>query len=109
MDVKDAVKVAKDYVRTIFEDEHITEVGLEETDFDEKSGEWKITIGFKRPFKTGSTDKKHSSNLAGLPSLLNELSRGHTVYMERWYKLVSIDDKTGSVLNMRDRIIRPAA
>ena len=37
MEVNDAVQLAKDYVADLFEAEQITDVGLEEIVFDEKS------------------------------------------------------------------------
>ena len=46
MEVKSAVQTAKNYVREIFEDEEISNLGLEE--IQRKGGSWEITIGFSR-------------------------------------------------------------
>ena len=46
MDVKQAVQTAKSYIVGLFDEEEITDVGLEEVEFDELSDEWRITIGF---------------------------------------------------------------
>ena len=50
MEVKQAVTMAKRYVIDLFEAEQITNVGLEEIEFDEMSNCWKVTIGFSRPW-----------------------------------------------------------
>ena len=50
MDVKEAVRTAKEYLAELFAEETITDVGLEEVVFDDASNEWNITIGFSRPW-----------------------------------------------------------
>ena len=50
MDVKEAVRAAKEYVVDLFDGEEIDYVGLEEVEFDHESDQWKITIGFSRPW-----------------------------------------------------------
>lgn len=52
MDVKSAILVAKDYARTVFADEDMKNLGVEEVDYDEISQIWKITLGFSRPWNT---------------------------------------------------------
>jgi hypothetical protein len=49
MDVKEAVATAKKYVGELFTQEGITNLGLEEIEFDEQAGEWRVTVGFSRP------------------------------------------------------------
>ncbi len=51
MEVKEAVALAKKYVRDVFAEEKIDNVGLEEVEFDEKRGIWSVTIGFSRPWE----------------------------------------------------------
>ena len=46
MDVKEAVKTAKEYLTDLYQGEEITNVGLEEVVFEDRSNSWKITIGF---------------------------------------------------------------
>ena len=48
MDVKEAVRTAREYVVDLFQDENIINVGLEEVVFEEVSAVWKITIGFSQ-------------------------------------------------------------
>ena len=50
MDVKEAAQTAKAYVAELFAGEQITNLGLEEAEFDRLSNTWKITIGFSRPW-----------------------------------------------------------
>ena len=70
---------AKAYLVDLFEDEQITNVGLEEVVFDEASAVWRITIGFSR-----SWDLKGplSVTMAGASP-------------DRSYKMLSISDATG--------------
>ena len=48
MDVKEAVRTAKNYVAELFTDETIGDVGLEEVVFNDTSNNWEITIGFSQ-------------------------------------------------------------
>lgn len=54
MEVREAVGIAKEYVRELFSDEQIRKLGLEEIDFvdDGPHSHWKITIGFVREWKS---------------------------------------------------------
>ena len=85
MDVKEAVRTAKAYLVDLFEDEQITNVGLEEVLFDEESAVWRITIGFSR-----SWDLKGplSVTMAGASP-------------DRSYKMLSISDATGKVESLQ--------
>ena len=51
MDVKEAVQAAKSYIIDLFGGEEISNVGLEEVEFDDLGGAWKVTIGFSRPWE----------------------------------------------------------
>lgn len=108
MEVKEAVKLAKAYVSGIFEDEKIREIGLEETEYLADKDQWSITVGFRRPFGRNPSEKR------GAPAItfsldFDELLKGSKVYEERWYKVIQIDNKSGDVVSMRDRILRSAA
>ena len=50
MNVKEAARTAKEYLVDLFDGEGIMDVGLEEVEFDDASEDWKITIGFSRPW-----------------------------------------------------------
>lgn len=85
MDVKQAVHLAKHYITDLYSDENLTNLGLEEVEFDDKADLWNVTIGFSRPGQTGYT-------------LSND---------ERSYKLVIVSDSDGMVKAVRNRL--PAA
>ena len=91
MDVKEASRRAKKYVIDVYRDENIANVGLEEAEFDELSDDWKITIGFSRPWNTKNP-------------VTTVLGRSRP---ERSYKVVRIDDD-GHVKSLTDRFL-PAA
>lgn len=91
MDVKQAVQTAKSYVVSLFDEEEITDVGLEEVEFDELSNEWRITIGFSRPW-----DKENS---VSIPFPYSDARR------PRSYKQVRIDAGDGQVMSLKDRIL----
>ena len=48
MDVKAVAQRAKTYVVDLFDDEEISNVGLEEVEFDDSLDKWIVTIGFSR-------------------------------------------------------------
>ena len=92
MDVNEAVRLAKAYVADLFEAEQITDVGLEEIVFDEKSYSWNVTIGFSRPW-----DQK-----GPLVAALTERRPA------RSYKVVRINDQSHEVQSVTDRFLEPS-
>lgn len=52
MKLEEAIHAAKDHVERSFADEGIEQIGLEEIEFDNSERTWKVTIGFKRKFKS---------------------------------------------------------
>ncbi len=86
MDVKEAVRTAKQYIEDLFinEDERITSVGLEEVVFDDTKHAWKVTIGFSRSWNQGFTVGRRS------------------------FKVVQIDDRNGRVVSMTHRTLSDA-
>ncbi len=89
MDVREAAQVAKEYLIDLFDGEGISHVGLEEVEFDDTSNEWKITIGFSRPWEHKIT-------------LTAALGEGRPA---RSYKVVRINDVDGSVISVKDRLL----
>ncbi|MCW1924116.1 hypothetical protein OKA05_16230 [Luteolibacter arcticus] len=90
MTVKEAVKVAIGYVLELFDQEKITNVGLEEVDFEESSGCWHVTVGFSRAW---DYEKNAFAALGGT-------TLGGP---RRTYKTVTIQDRDGSVLSVKNR------
>ena len=89
MEVKEAARMAKNYIVDLFGDEAIADVGFEEVDFDQESNAWKITIGFHRPWD-------HRNKL--LTALGDQ-------YPSRSYKVVRIDNAGGRVISVTDRVL----
>lgn len=52
MDVKQAVATARTYIGDLFADEGVSNLGLEEVEYDVDKGEWRVTMGFSRPWDT---------------------------------------------------------
>ncbi len=88
MNVKEAVKLAKQHILDLFADENITNLGLEEVEYDEAIQEWTVTIGFSRPWD------EPRNTLASLAE--SNLPR-------RSYKIVRIYDQSEMVSCIKNR------
>ena len=86
MDVKEAVRTAREYLEDLYDEENIKDIGLEEVVFNNESENWNITIGFSRPWDTRNTV------VAAL-------------HLRRSYKVVKIDNSTGRVESLTDRVL----
>ncbi len=91
MDVKEAVKTAKQYVNDLFAAEGIEYVGLEEVDFDDEKRVWEVTIGFSRTWKQGFTVAMKADGRGG-----------------RSFKIVRIHDISGRVVSLTHRTLPSA-
>ena len=87
MDMKEAARAAKEHVADLYAPEGITNVGLEEIELDGTA--WKVTVGFSRPW-----DEKGGASIA----------LGQT-QLRRSFKLLYIDDASGRVESVKDRIL----
>jgi hypothetical protein len=79
--IKDAVELAKAHVAALFTDEGMSQIGLEEIEFDPEARVWKVTIGFSR------------------------IHDGPPIRRERAYKIVLVSDASRSVLAIKDRLL----
>jgi len=86
MDLKEAVKTAKQYIADLFGDEDIYYIGLEEVKFETNSHEWLVTVGFERRW-----DRTPRSIIGALDPT-----------PKRTYKLVRMNGKTGEILALID-------
>ena len=79
MEVKEAIEQAKEFIRELYQDEPIEEIGLEEVEFERGvgGGIWAITIGFQRVWRVAG-----GSFTMGSPT--------------RVYKVVRIRDTDGA-------------
>ncbi len=89
MNVKEAVKMAKEYVLDLFVEEEINNLGLEEVEFYESEQIWSVTVGFSRPWEV--------PNNTILAALAKPTGRS--------YKIVRIDDKAGQVKSVKNRAV----
>ena len=88
MDVKAATHTARGYITDVFAGEEISQLGLEEVVYDTDTDQWRITFGFARPW-----DKQ------------NTMAVKMGLKTPRAYKVVSIDDGTGRVVALTDRLL----
>ena len=91
MEVREAAAAARSAIEQAFADEQIQDVGLEEFSYDDAYGEWRITIGFRRPWRAMTEAK---------PSL-------RYLRPDRSYKLVRVRDRDGSIRSVTDRMLTP--
>ena len=85
VNMKEAVRTAKEFVVEQFTDEQITEIGLEEIKFDDESN-LLITIGFLRPWDRSRHPFTYEAN------------------KERSYKIVCISSN-GTIKSLTDRLL----
>jgi hypothetical protein len=90
MNVKEAVDLARSHVLDLFAGEGISNLGLEEVEFDDADGVWSVTVGFSRPWDKASGGR-------GLAAL----AQAET--LNRSYKIVRIQDSTRRVLSVKNR------
>ena len=62
MDVKEAAKLAKEYVADLFAEEGIDNVGLEEIELGDDRQFWEVMVGFSRPWDRGGLMRRSSEN-----------------------------------------------
>jgi len=91
MDVVEAVSTAKRHIVKVFEDEKISNLGLEEAFFDENQNVWHITLGFSRPW----------DNLLPQSALQAALTQT-SAELKRLYKTVEIYEKDNKVLSVKN-------
>ena len=92
MSVKDAVKVAIDYVQDLYADSNLRNLLLEEVEFSEVTNQWLVTVGFSLP----ETNEESTSLI--MPSK-------RSLALSRRYKVVKIDATTGKPVSMKIRTI----
>ena len=96
MDAKESVKKSIEYIKEVFSDEKIDNIGLEELSYDEGKGCWYVTIGFSRDWDYPEQSPM-AKTLYPFP-----LPKGQPT---REYKTVEIRDADGEVLGVRIRVI----
>lgn len=88
MDVKEAVALARQYLKEVFAEEKIVNLGLEEVEYDDAQHLWSITLGFSRPWDDNSQGRV--ATFLGTP-------------IKREYKVVKIDDRDKRGIAIKNR------
>ena len=94
MNVKEAVRKAKEHVDEMFAGENLQNVGLEEVVFDDPSNCWLVTVGFSRVWEF-SEQPTLNETLTG--------SQKPGTGGRREYKVIEISDKDGEAHAIRIR------
>lgn len=88
--LREVVRIAKEYICEIYSDDKIGQIRLEELTIEPEDDLWLVTIGFGHRIKNPL-----------LPPL------AETVYGDRQYKVVHIKRDNGEVVAMTDRMLKP--
>lgn len=89
MEHKQVIALAKRYVADVYEEEAISNLGLEEIAFDDQSKLWNIRVAFSRPWNTPRTRAQELLETMGSISALKRTS-----------KIVTITEE-GKILSMK--------
>jgi len=95
MEVKTAVHTALQYVKEVFEEEKLSNLGLEEVEFVPERGEWLVTVGFSRPWDFPREKVSDWQLPVAVPTYKRPPDRD--------YKVVHVDDLQGQVLAIKNR------
>lgn len=93
MEAKKAISEAKTLLRELYSDESVSEIRLEEVEFDEANDSWLVTLGIMRPVV------KHTASRASIVSPLE-------TPLKRTYKIVTVPDKGISKPSIKIRELR---
>jgi hypothetical protein len=96
INVKEAVRIGVEYVRELYAPEELVDLRLEEVELSEDGKNWFVTLGFSRPEL-----KKQQRPIEPAPGTVLSLLRPQT--LEREYKVVKINAKSGDVQSMKIR------
>ena len=96
INVKDAVRIAVQYVRELYAPEELVDLRLEEVELSGSGKYWFVTLGFSRP-----EIRREQGGMEPAPGSLQTLLRPQA--LEREYKVVKIHAATGDVQSMKIR------
>ncbi len=95
IDIKEAVRRAKEFAATLFEPERISKLGLEAVERSEDGRYWLVTLGFTRPQLVSVPRKTRSL------SPLDQILPRPQSKPEREYKVFRVDTNSGEVVGVR--------
>ena len=84
-----AVEIAKRHIQDLFHDENLSNLGLEEIEFNDDNKEWVVTVGFSRPWDEPKNAFAALANSASVP--------------RRSFKVVRINDLTQQIVSVKNR------
>jgi len=95
IDIKEAVRRAKEFAATLFAPERISQLGLEAVERSEDGRHWLVTLGFTRPHLVSVPRKTRPF------SPLDEVLPRPKPKPEREYKVFRVDTHSGEVVGVR--------
>jgi hypothetical protein len=95
IDVKQAVRLAKEFAAGIYEKERISRLGLEAVERTEDGKYWLVTLGFARPW---SAKPRKQDVLKSFDETMRGIVREPR--LEREYKVFRVDAQSGAVVGM---------
>ena len=97
INVKDAVRIAVEYVRDLFATEQLIDLRLEEVELSDDGEYWYVTLGFSRP----ELQKQHDAVGTAVAGAILGALRPQT--LARDYKIVKIHARSGDVQSVKIR------
>jgi len=88
VDVKTAVGNAKQWLASVLQEEGVSNVGLEEVEFDQEHDMWLITLGFSRPW---NSVRNAFTAISGEPA------------PKRAYRIIAVKEPNGEIVSMKRR------
>lgn len=93
---RDAIRIAREYMKSLYEGETLLNLMLEEVDFSDETNRWLITFGYD----VENPEVEHPSLNA-----LGVLQKPTLRQFVRYYKLIEVDAETGKALSLKIRTI----
>ena len=91
IDMKTAVRAARQFANELFDGEALPNLALEEIEFDESNHQWQVTLGFDSPHRI----RRKTTGPALFPTTEEEVKRE--------YKQFNIDADNGHLVSMTMR------
>ena len=92
---REAIQTARQYVTELYEDEDLTNIGLEEIEYHEAGDYWTVTLGFSRPWNSARSKSKGGY-------LLSSMESSSYSNQKRTYKVITVNSN-GAAISMKNR------
>ena len=97
INVKEAVKIAIDYLKQLYDPMELHDILLEEVALSDDEMNWYVTLGFSRPLPSTNPMQALTASILKSQGMLSQTS------YQREYKVFQIDATTGQVRSMKIR------